>query len=66
MARTGFEIYNIFRSKTGSTECLQEPEKPKDGLVYLKNTVGGAPADKETIAELRKENDALKAKVRPQ
>jgi len=44
-------------------QLYEEPEKPKDGLVYLKNTVGGAPADKETIAELRKENDALKAKV---
>merc|ERR1711972_633228 len=39
-------------------------EKPNDALSYLKNSVGGSPSDKETIAKLREENEMLKQKVK--
>merc|ERR1719278_526885 len=42
----------------------EEPEKPNDALSYLKNSVGGSPTDKETIAKLREENELLKGKVK--
>merc|ERR1712039_331262 len=42
----------------------EEPEKPNDALSYLKNSVGGSPSDKETIAKLREENEMLKQKVK--
>merc|ERR1712032_8932 len=35
-----------------------------DALSYLKNSVGGSPTDKETIAKLREENELLKGKVK--
>jgi len=44
-------------------QLYEEPEKPSDGLSYMKKAVGGSPADKELIASLQKENDELKAKV---
>merc|ERR1719317_166789 len=44
-------------------QLYEEPEKPSDGLSYMKKAVGGSPADKELIATLQKENDELKAKV---
>merc|ERR1712066_809495 len=44
-------------------QLYEEPEKPSDGLSYMKKAVGGSPADKEMIANLQKENEELKAKV---
>merc|ERR1719239_1931627 len=44
-------------------QLYEEPEKPSDGLSYMKKAVGGSPADKELIANLQKENEELKAKV---
>merc|ERR1712181_158295 len=44
-------------------QLYEEPEKPSDGLSYMKKAVGGSPADKEVIATLQKENEELKAKV---
>merc|ERR1712029_410803 len=44
-------------------QLYEEPEKPSDGLSYMKKAVGGSPVDKELIATLQKENDELKAKV---
>merc|ERR1719507_2418370 len=44
-------------------QLYEEPEKPSDGLSYMKKAVGGSPADKELIATLQKENEELKAKV---
>merc|ERR1712055_972011 len=44
-------------------QLYEEPEKPSDGLSYMKKAVGGSPADKELIATLQKENEELKSKV---
>merc|ERR1712001_215506 len=44
-------------------QLYEEPEKPSDGLSYMKKAVGGSPADKELIVNLRKENEELKSKV---
>ena len=44
-------------------QLYEEPEKPTDALGYLKNSVGGSQDDKTIIAQLREENEQLKAKV---
>ena len=44
-------------------QLYEEPEKPTDALGYLKNSVGGSQDDKTVIAQLREENEQLKAKV---
>merc|ERR1719500_1664022 len=63
--------FRKYLEKAGVLELLtkslvslyEEPEKPNDALSYLKNSVGGSPTDKETIAKLREENELLKGKV---
>ena len=45
------------------SQLYEEPEKPTDALGYLKNSVGGSQDDKTVIAQLRQENEQLKAKV---
>jgi len=64
--------FRKYLEKAGVLELLtkslvslyEEPEKPNDALSYLKNSVGGSPSDKETIAKLREENEMLKQKVK--
>merc|ERR1719266_2732656 len=64
--------FRKYLEKAGVLELLtkslvslyEEPEKPNDALSYLKNSVGGSPTDKETIAKLREENELLKGKVK--
>merc|ERR1719234_2674476 len=64
--------FRKYLEKAGVLELLtkslvslyEEPEKPNDALSYLKNSVGGSPTDKETIAKLREENESLKGKVK--
>merc|ERR550517_2116268 len=64
--------FRKYLEKAGVLELLtkslvslyEEPEKPNDALSYLKNSVGGSPTDKETIAKLREDNDLLKGKVK--
>merc|ERR1719234_1935492 len=64
--------FRKYLEKAGVLELLtkslvslyEEPEKPNDALSYLKNSVGGSPTDKETIAKLREENETLKGKVK--
>merc|ERR1719282_1161947 len=64
--------FRKYLEKAGVLELLtkslvslyEEPEKPNDALSYLKNSVGGSPSDKETIAKLREENEVLKQKVK--
>merc|ERR1719370_204174 len=45
-------------------QLYEEPEKPRDALSYLKNTVGGSADDKTVIENLKTENDQLKAKLK--
>ena len=63
--------FKDYLEKAGVLEVLtesllslyEEPDKPDDGVIYLKKSVGGTYTDKVKIERLQSENAALRSKV---